>query len=285
MAMDALMSNNFVEDSGSYFVHDRIRGKWIYVPWDLNNSDARWWPTYTVEARPIVRHPIQNFSLLDGWVHSRWLQRKDLYPGYLPVFSNLNTRVLLNAELRAALVREIDRTLAEVFNPAVLHPRIEAMHALIAPHVPGDPYVDQQKFTLGRQYLKDFVTGRVAFVSGGLGRLRSWPLTLVIESFDPQGGTIELKNRSAAPVALGGKVLTTNLRMALSPNLPSVTLESGQSITLTASQLGLGAGFPAEGEVGLFDGVTVTGMLDALFYGAGRRYARSQTAPGTWLAQ
>ncbi len=52
LAMDALMSNDFVEDSESYFVHDKVANRWSYLPWDLNNVDARWWYEYPLNQGP-----------------------------------------------------------------------------------------------------------------------------------------------------------------------------------------------------------------------------------------
>ena len=42
MAVDALISMNITEGSGSYVIYDRRMGRWVYVPWDMNNADVRW---------------------------------------------------------------------------------------------------------------------------------------------------------------------------------------------------------------------------------------------------
>jgi spore coat protein H len=55
------------------------------------------------------------------------------------------------------------------------------------------------------------------------------------------------------------------------------------TVRLTREELGFP--LPAEGEVGLFNGLTVAGALDVLFYGAlpeGQHYARSPEAPNPW---
>jgi spore coat protein H len=61
LVADALISNYVIQDSRSYFIHDRVTGRWSYVPWDVNNSVATWWPTYGLTMEPIVDHPIFNF--------------------------------------------------------------------------------------------------------------------------------------------------------------------------------------------------------------------------------
>lgn len=283
MAMDAVMSNDYVEDSESYFIHDRVTGKWSYAPWDLNNVDARWWVGYGLGARPPVTHPLVIFSLTDRWVESIYEKRKDLYPGYLPVFSNLNTRVALNPSLRARLLETTERLLDEVFHPSLMHARVEAIYALIDPFMKSDPYIDQAKFLAGRQWMKDFVTGRSTFVREELSRLRDLRPGLAIAAVDPAQGWLELRNYGSAPAALDGMGVTTNLRQGLVQNLPGRTLRSGESVRFAQGQLGLS--FSRRGEVGLFNGKSVLGMVDALYYGElppGSHYARSSAFPERW---
>jgi spore coat protein H len=285
MVMDALMANNYVEDSESYFIHDRVKKRWVYVPWDLNNVDARWWhevPMARVNV-PIVGHPLFPFTITDGWVQKMYDRRKHEYPGYLPVFSNLGTRVVMNPELRARLEARLNKALNEFYKPEVMHPYIDSLHALVEPYMRTDPFMSYEKFRAGRVYMRDFVTQRRQVVLAELERHAAREPTLVIEEFDPRAGFIVLGNRGKQPVSLGGKTLTTNLRVSLagqvmSPSgvvLPNVTLDSGQAQRFTAAELGLT--FPEKGEVGVFDGVGVVGVFDLLFYGPlpeGQRYVR-----------
>jgi spore coat protein H len=277
MVMDALMSNHYVEDSESYFIHDAVTGRWSYVPWDLNNVDARWWyPIVIEEARPIANHPLYPFTLTDGWTQKMYDRRKletEAYPGYLPVFSNLGTRVVLNPKLRARLDALLGKALDELFTPEVLHPYIDALHAVVEPHMRDDPYMDFERFRVGRTFMRDYVTRRRQFVLSELSRLAAQRPGLVFEQFDPREGSLVLGNRGSQPVSLGGKTLTTNLRMSLtslvSPPLgtmlPDVTLAPGETRRFTASELGMT--FPERGELGLFDGLSVVGFFDVLFYG------------------
>ncbi|HLL53019.1 MAG TPA: CotH kinase family protein, partial [Myxococcaceae bacterium] len=283
MTMDALMSNNYIEDSESYVIRDHVSGKWFYVPWDLNNVDARWWPTYALGMKPISKHPLWIFSLTDNKLQRIYDSRKGLYPGYQPVFSNLNTRIALNPALREQVSALVEQALGDFFNPAVLEPRIDAMRALIAADMAKDPYIDQAKWAAGTPFLKQYVRERVPFLRSELARYRTQQPALVIERFDPQQGWVELRNRSASPVNVGGMTLTNNLRKPMLRNLRPRTIQPGETVRYTARQLNLT--FAPEGEVGLFDGRTEFGMKDALFYGrtpAGTLYARNGVDPKRW---
>jgi spore coat protein H len=295
MTMDVLMSNNFVEDSESYLIHDRVTKRWVYVPWDLNNVDARWWYPIT-EPRPKYKHPLFPFTLTDETVARRYEDRLGLgYQGYLPVFSNLGTRVVMNPELRARLVALIEKSLDELFTLEVMGAHIDRLHALIAPHMRDDPYMDYSKFLAGRAFMREFVRLRRAFILDELERYEGQRPGLVLEALDAREGWVELRNRGQTPVSLGGLVLTTHLRrsipglLALPDGRPAGvvlrprTLVPDERVRLTAAELGLS--FAPEGEVGLFNGRSVAGMMDLLFYGelpAGGRYERADDRAGHW---
>ncbi|RKH25579.1 CotH kinase family protein [Corallococcus sp. CA031C] len=298
MVLDALMSNNYVEDSESYFLNDKITGRWRYVPWDLNNVDARWWYTNTVQdmstSTNSMKHPLFNFTLLDGWVEKMYQQRKletGSYPGYLPVFSNLGTRVVMNPVLRARLEARLDKALEELFTPEVMNPYIDQLHALVDASMKTDPYMDYARFAAGKAYMKRFVQVRRDFVKAEVKRLAARKSTLVLKAFDPRAGWVEVTNEGTQAVSLQGMTLTTNLRVSLAVSdhaptqvapptgvvLGDMTVAPGQTVRLDASALGIT--FPAKGEVGLFDGKSVVGVKDLLFYGelpAGKQYARGE---------
>lgn len=297
MVMDALMANNYVEDSESYFIHDRVTGRWVYVAWDLNNVDARWWHEIPLVEKPvpIYKHPLFSFTLTDGAVATRYRQRKDVHPGYLPVFSNLGTRVVMNPALRERLVKRLDKALDELFTLEVMGAHIDALHALLAPHMAADPYMDRAKFQKGRAWMRDFVRLRRAFVLKELERYRTWEPGLVLEALDAREGWVELRNRGEEPVSLGGMVLTANPRRSipelLGPEppartpagtvLPALTLGPDERVRFSATALGLT--FTPDGELGVFDGRSVAGMRDILFYGKlpdGKHYERA--GDGTW---
>ncbi|HZI07254.1 MAG TPA: CotH kinase family protein, partial [Archangium sp.] len=305
MTLDVLMSNNYIEDSESYFIHDKVKQRWVYVPWDLNNVDARWWYPIPIEdARPIYRHPLFPFTLTDSSIDKRYAERKSIHPGYLPVFSNLGTRVVMNPELRERLVARLDKAMNELFTLEVMGAHIDKLHALLAPHMAEDPYMNYTKFQKGRIWMRDFVRLRRAFVLKELERYRTHKPGLVLEAVDAHEGWVELRNRGTAPVPLGGLVLTTNLRRSIpellrpeipaqTPEeppsygppagtvLPELTLGPDERVRFSATELGLT--FTADGEFGVFDGQSVVGMKDVLFYGtlpAGKHYERA--SDGSW---
>jgi spore coat protein H len=298
MVMDALISNDIVMDSGSYLIRDQVRARWVYVPWDLNNSAARWWPTYGLGMTPIVDRPVPVFGLYDARVQFFYDQRKGDSTTYRPSFSNLTTRVMLNPQLRERYVALLTEALDKVFSTGMLHERIDAMHTLLQPHVEQDPYVlmdtegrsdpdGYRKFLEARDYMHSYVTGRADYLRQQLPRLRATPATsLVLGAFDPAEGWVELRNDGTADVSTEGLVLTTDLRtsMGIPSNVPARTLAPGERWRLTAAELGLA--FAPGGEVGLFDGSSVVGVKDALFYGPlppGHYYERSPA--GTWAGE
>jgi spore coat protein H len=278
----------------------------VYVPWDLNNVDARWWHEIPLvdEQEPLYKHQLFPFTLTDGAVATRYQSRKSIHPGYLPVFSNLGTRVVMNPKLRERLVARLDKALNELFTLEVLGAHIDKLHALLTPHMAGDPYMNRVKFEKGRVWMRDFVRLRRAFVLKELERYRTQKPGLVLEALDAREGWVELRNRGNTPVPLGGMVLTTNLRRnipellrpeipARTPEeapsygppagivLPALTLEPDERMRFFAAELGLT--FTADGELGVFDGKSVVGMKDVLFYGKlpdGKHYERA--TDGTW---
>jgi spore coat protein H len=298
MVMDALISNDIVMDSGSYLIRDQVKERWTYVPWDLNNSAARWWPTYGLGMTPIVDRPVPVFGLHDARVQFFYDQRKGDSTTYRPSFSNLPTCVMMNPQLRERYVALLAEALDRIFATNVIHERIDAMHALLLPHVEQDPYVlmdtegrsdpeGYQKFLEAREYMHSYAAGRADYLLQQLPRLRATPASgLVLGAFDPEQGWVELRNDGTTDVSTEGLVLTTDLRtsVGLPSNVPARTLAPGERWRLTAAELGLT--FAAAGEVGLFDGRSVVGVRDALFYGPlppGYYYERSPA--GTWAGE
>ncbi|HLT31639.1 MAG TPA: CotH kinase family protein [Myxococcaceae bacterium] len=295
MTLDALISNDIVMDSGSYLFRDRVTGRWRYVPWDLNNSAARWWPDYGLTARPMLDRPIPVYSLFDARIRFFYEQRGGAYPAgvYRPAFSNLTTRVFLHPELRARWLDVLERALDELFVPEVLNPRIDAMHQLLLPLVQRDPYVllntegapdpdGLLKFIAGRTYLRDYVEGRGAFLREELERLRNPFRTVVLSGFDPGEGWVEVRNDGRTPVSTAGMRLTLDLRVPWEGRpLPTQTLAPGETLRVSAASLGMR--FPDRGTLGLFAGPGVEQALDALFFSPPVPGARHLRGSGGWV--
>ena len=283
MVTDALISMNITEGSGSYVIYDRRTGRWVYVPWDMNNADVRWLTFKSADAIPETGHPLFDFTLTDPWVAREYLDNLRVTPngGWTPVFSNLGTRIAFNPQLRERVLGLLERALDEVFRPELLQPRFEAIQQMLAPYMAQDSYMQLDKWQQMPRYMHDYVTMRAAFLRSEIARWRSYKPGLVIEAFDPQQGWVELRNRATADASTQGLVLTTDLRHALTRNVPAATLGAGERVRFTAAQLGLT--FAPQGELGLFDGQSVAGAIDVHFYGklaAGRYEARSDK--GDW---
>lgn len=283
MTMEALISNHIVTDSGSYMIHDAHTDRWTYVPWDINNASSTFWKDYPAHQEPFPKHPIPIYSLLDGWIENLYLKRLGDAPDYLPAFSNLNTRIAFHPELRERFCDLLEQALDEIFDPAVVLPRIDAMYELIVDHMRDDPFVDPVKFAEGPRFLKAYAERREAFLREELERLREWNVGLVLETVDGREGWIELRNHGSREASLAGLVVTANLRKALTPNLPARVLQPNETVRFTEAQLGID--LQEEGEVGLFTGKSVAGAIDVLIYGktpAGTRYRRSGAQPLVW---
>lgn len=308
MAMDALISNFVTQDSKSYLVHDRATERWTYVPWDVNNADARWWPSYSLAQKPLTRHPLFHFTVTDAWGLKLFEKRQDNAPDYALAFSQLSTRIVFNPELRGRLCERLERALDELYAPDVIQPRLRAMHALLLPYVSEDPFLTVedaknrprgvtglQQFRAGLAFLQRYVTERTAFLRAELQRHREQRLGLALSAFDPRGGWVELRNYGRALVRTRGLVLTKSLRHPLQRNVPDREVPPGGTVRFTAAELGLtvspvprtdgATGFPPSGELGLFTGDSRVGALDVLFYGelpVGRIYARDEREPTRW---
>ncbi|WP_223758072.1 CotH kinase family protein [Myxococcus sp. RHSTA-1-4] len=280
LVMDALIANATVEDSRSYVIHDAVTRRWSYVPWDLNNTDAKY--PIGASSKADFKHPLFNHSLFDGYVAVEYRKRAEDEPGrWKPIFSNLNTRIVLRPELRTRILDLTEQAMRELFAPSIIHARIDATYQLLAPHQPGSPYDSAEQFHDGPRYLKQFVDNRTGFLRAEVKKWREWKPGLVLNGVDPREGWVELKNLGSAPVDTLGLVLTTELRVtqaAPAQVLPSHILAPGETLRVLLP-------LAPEGEVGLFNGQSVVGVIDALYYGKlppGRRYWRGVANPLEW---
>jgi spore coat protein H len=276
LAADALISNNIIEDSRSYWVHEHLRDVWTYVPWDLNNARMLYWRTWSADHPPDTRRWPQVFTAYDPWVQRIWETRVAENPRQRPTWNVLNTRIWDRPALRARLLDKLETALAGPFSEQKALAHIDALWRVVGPELEKDPYVSREHAARARGFLEDYVRGRRKYLLSLLPRLREHGShALVIREVSPGShGYVELHNRGPQELSLQGLVLTNDLREPRKYRLRALRLRPGQSLRLIAD--GNTAAGPEHlpftlsrsgGEVGLFDGTRVYGPLDAVYHG------------------
>jgi len=284
LAADALISNNIIEDSRSYWIHEHLKDRWQYIPWDLNNAQMLFWRTWSPDDPPITNRWPQSFSAYDPWVQRIFEERVAQRPAQRPTWSVINTRIWDRPALRARLLAKLEAALAGPFSEAKANAHIDALWAVVEPELAQDPYTSPEHVSRAQAFLKKYVRNRAAFLREMLSTLRahgSGPL-VIREINAGSAGYIELHNRGPAVLLLDGYELTNDLRATTRYRLPTVSLGPGQSVRFMATgNTSLGTmHLPftlarAGGEVGLFDGKRVSNSgrqlvyspVDALYYG------------------
>lgn len=275
LAADALISNNIIEDSRSYWIHEHLKDRWQYTPWDLNNAQMLFWRTWNPDDPPITRRWPQAFSLYDPWVQRIYEIRVAERPAQRPTWNVLNTRIWDRPALRARLIAKLEAALEGPFSEAKANAHIDALWALVKPELAEDPYTSRPHVARARDFLQRYVRGRAAFLRGLLDTLRahgSGPL-VIREVNAGSSGYVELVNRGSAPLTLEGYELTNDLRATTRHRLPTLALAPGQVVRFRASgntALGpLHLPFTLSrsgGEVGLFDGKRLSESGGPLLY-------------------
>jgi spore coat protein H len=263
LAADMLISNNIIEDARGYWVHELVKDRWQYTPWDLNNALMLHWRTWAPEDPPISNRWPQSFSLYDPWVQRIYELRLGERPTQRPTWSVLNTRIWDRPALRSRLLAKLEAALSGPFTEEKANAHIDALWNLVAPELAQDPYVSQAHVARTRAFIKQYVRERRAYLQKTLNALRahgSGPLA-IYEVNAGSSGYVELVNRGTTPISLAGYELTSDLRNVSRHRLPALTLAPGQRLRLIAD--GNTAAGPTHlsftlsrqgGEVGLFNG-------------------------------
>jgi spore coat protein H len=288
MVADALISNDTIEDSRSYLIHDAVTGRWHYAPWDINNSTTKYQPGSNPGKQADADQPLFVYTATNGWSEVEYQKRRHEAAEHQwhALFSDLSTRIQFHPDTRARLVARLDQALATLYTAEKLEPRIDAMHALIAPYVANDRFVEPALFADAPRYLKDFTARRRTFLLAEVAKLKAQKPSLLLEEVDPGAGRVVLKNLGDDPVPLAGWILTTNLRVRPLPNLPAVVVDPGEAYEIH------GVPFASPGpvpEIGLWRGPAVDQVADLLFVGdlaPGQSLKRDPADPSRWtLAQ
>lgn len=266
MAVSILISNFGIDDSGSFLVHELGRDRWLYVPWDLNNAKMLYWRIDDADDPPWVDRPIPFFTVYDPYCEKVWeYKRRKFGDAAQYAWSVLSTRIWDRPALRARVLDHVEELTAALLSPEQVAARVDAMVALIAPDVARDPYVSPEHMARAPQFMKDYWTGRLAYLAKALPAARAHgDGPLVIDALRPaEGGgvAVELLNRGDAPLDTSGLTITTDLRRQFGRPLDVGVLAPGSRATVVLPL------DPAGGEVGVFDGVNRWGALDAVFYG------------------
>jgi spore coat protein H len=251
MALDAFIANDVQGDSRSYLLYDRETARWTYVPWDLNNALSLYNRTNPVQQRVKAHHPLFSYTAYDPSVYALFEFRRDVleYADMKPTWSTLSTRILDDPELRARFAERL-RLLLDHLTEEELGPRIDAMHALLAPFIlPGpdgttrDRYVSAPHAAESARQLRRFVRERRQWLLSQLDTIESLgsgPLVIDRVGRDASGGFwVQLYNRGTTPVSLEGLSLSGFTRIPDQWPLPALTVQPGQ--VLTFREAGTGA--------------------------------------------
>jgi spore coat protein H len=219
-----------------------------------------------------------------------------------PTWSTLSTRILDDPGLRARFAERLRTLLEGWLTEENLGPRIDAMHALLAPHVlPGpdgeteDPYVSVPHARGSVEYLRRFVRERQEWLLGRLpavDTLGGGPLVIDRVGRDAAGAFwVQLYNRGPAPLSLGGLYLSGFTRVPAWWRLPALSLPPGALVTFREGAVGtssLGATLSAERpELSLFaaDGETAVDLLWLAPLRPGEAYGRQPRGAESFAPQ
>jgi spore coat protein H len=273
-----LVSWSGVDDSGSFLVHDRVTGKWTFVPWDLNNAKLVYWRTNDPAWGAFTENAIPFYTLYDPGTLGVAAGKSERYGvDAHPPFVVLFQRAWDLPALRHRILDEVERMLEGVFSAAEASARIKGLRALVAPLVGADPWISPEHDARSAEWLADYVARRAAFLRAQIpAERRRGAGGLVVNAIAPT--FVELHNRDETPRDLGGLALTPDLRDRLrTPLAAGQVVPAGGTITLPFDAADDG------GEVGIFD-VATRLPIDVAFYAPlrGRTYARIPDGAETW---
>lgn len=305
MAVNVLIGMSGIDDSGSYWVHDPARDKWLFVPWDLNNSVMQYWRNEAVGESTRKDRPIPVYTAYDERMERTYEHKQRKYGGAHMPFSVLNTRIWDRPALRKRVLDHVEELLATLFSDPEAGGRIDGQYALIRDLLRKDPYVALPQARYAPEYLKKYVTRRREWLAQHLPRERHRGEGGVVinsfgirpgESVDAQGevaGYIELYNREDRPVALGGLTFTDALRSPFKHRLPQGLVVPPRGVLRLYADGQVSAGpthLPFKlrtqgGELGLYNGKNRSGVVDLTFYAPlapGKAYGRIPDGAEDW---
>lgn len=322
LAVQEISAQYLHQDSRSLLVQDRRSGKWHYVPWDLNNTVSVLDRTHvngTNQGTSRSSRPLLGFSAFDSLAWDAYLERQSFAPDMAPAWNTLTTRLLADPALAERYADTLEKVLEQDFRPEQVCQRLEKTAALLAPfqlkeadaqgwlyNVFNNPRTPEGYYSFidprfvsptsrsgGKPFsawwLCKFITERHAFLLAEVQRFRSEHnrSDLVINGVgrDANGAAwVDLANRGAAAVDLGGHYLSGALRNPQQWQLPALSLEPGATVRLSstdpveAQRLGIALDFERP-EVGLYasDGHTPLDLWWLPSLSSAEGYARLPT--------
>lgn len=271
LAGEILISAIILEDMRGFWIHELQRDKWTYAPWDLNNSHILYFRDWAVTDPPITKRPVQAFTLYDPHVELLYTDRLQQYSDQRPTWNVLNTRIWDRPALRDRLLDKVEWAMGGPFSDALAVPHAEKLWARIQNELLQDPFVDQLYAPHALDKFRHYLQYRREFLNQELPKLRNHgndPVVINELVFDAPGqpGYVELHNRTAAPINVGGYTLTNDLRSPMLHALPALTIPANGFLRIATSSLPFTLSTTG-GEIGLFDGQRVYAPFDAIFYG------------------
>ena len=295
MVLDAFIVNHTHQDARSFLIYSRDTGRWTFVPWDLNNALSLYNRKVQHTNQGVKKdRPLAGFTGYDRQVYELYVHRRDDlgYADMQPTWSTLSTRILGDPDLRARYIQRMRELLETWLTEEELGPRIDKMHALLAPFIlpdgsgeVADPYVSPAHAAESARYLRRFVRERRAWMLAHLDELeRHGQGALVIDRVgrDASGAFwVQLYNRGSQPVELDGLRVSPDTRVPFVRPLTARLLAPGAFITVSLTP------DPKRTEVGLFN---EEGMmaLDLLWFAPlkpGEAYGREPRGSETFREQ
>ncbi len=294
-----------IDDSGSYLIHDFLHDRWHFVPWDLNNAMMLMYRDQRAGSTPNYNRVLPVYTAYDEEMIRTWEWKDQKYGNAHLHWNVLFTRLWDRPAFRNKILDYTEQLLNTMYSEAEAFARIDAQVALIKDELRRDPYVNPSSAAYAPTFLKEFITLRRGFIQEELPKARRHGEGgVVINAIGAPGsgktdergeadGWIELYNRDDVPVDLGGKVQTDELRRQFKHRLPAglVVPPKGSLVLWADGETGQGKNHlpftlgADGGELGLYDGKSMVGVIDLTFYApipAGKSYARTPDGAETW---
>ncbi len=287
MVGDALISNDSIQSSDSYLVHDKTNDWWWYVPWDLNNSSLISYENYghaqVTDAAYAKHTPLP-------WTIYEYAFRPLSHEETKPRWGVLSTRIIDTPEFRAIFIQRLKEALDTKFNSQALNPYVDNLYAQIEASALADSYADPVRVKGGPAWLKQYIADRHDYLLSYIPKLESLGQNGVYIN-EVGSGFVELYNSTGLPYDLSGYYMSNNLHKPTEYTFPSGTvIPPGGFFVVKAVPIS-----ESGGEVGLFKPTTLdeglagdSGVIDLVYFGAvssSTSYARTPTGSETWATQ